>query len=204
MSTDACCALLKRGGHPVRRIATKPDGRIDPAAAIRAIRKDTALVTIIHAQNEIGTLQPVAEVARHARSVGAQWRLTLRGGPSAVVMDRAALAGMPQHTARLPIACVEGWSTTQTWSGVRLADLARRAGVAAPHSARVMSLQRGGAFGEARLQADQIAHPDALLALRVNGADLTLDHGYPARVIMPNVPGTLNTKWVGELRFEAA
>src|SRR6185369_186502 len=70
-ATDACCALLKRGGHPVRRVATKPDGRIDPAAAKAAVRKDTALVTIIHAQNEIGTLQPVAEVARHARAVGA-------------------------------------------------------------------------------------------------------------------------------------
>ena len=139
-----------------------------------------------------------------ARSVGAQWRLTLRGGPSAVVMDRAALAGMPQHTARLPIACVEGWSTTQTWSGVRLADLARRAGVAAPHAARVMSLQRGGAFGEARLQANQIAHPDALLALRVNGADLTLDHGYPARIIVPALPGVHNTKWVAAIDFEAS
>ena len=30
------------------------------------------------------------------------------------------------------------------------------------------------------------------------------DHGYPARVILPNVPGTHNIKWVGELRFEAA
>ncbi|HEY2500700.1 MAG TPA: hypothetical protein VGI68_04590, partial [Mycobacterium sp.] len=56
-------------------------------------------------------------------SVSDSWRLTLRGGPSEVVLDRAVLAGMPQTTARLPIACVEGWSTVQTWSGVRLADL---------------------------------------------------------------------------------
>jgi DMSO/TMAO reductase YedYZ molybdopterin-dependent catalytic subunit len=137
------------------------------------------------------------------RSVGARWRLRLSGGASAVVMDRAALAAMAQHSARLPIACVEGWSTTQTWSGVRLADLARLAGVAAPRSAWVMSLQRGGAFGQARLQANQIAHPDALLALRVNGADLTLDHGYPARIIVPALPGVHNTKWVGSIDFEA-
>jgi DMSO/TMAO reductase YedYZ molybdopterin-dependent catalytic subunit len=138
-----------------------------------------------------------------ARSVGAQWRLRLRGGPSVVALDRAALSAMPQHTARLPIACVEGWSTTQTWSGVRLADLAQLAGVAAPRAARVMSLQRGGAFGQARLQANQIAHPDALLALRVNGADLTLDHGYPARIIVPALPGVHNTKWVAAIDFEA-
>jgi DMSO/TMAO reductase YedYZ molybdopterin-dependent catalytic subunit len=136
-------------------------------------------------------------------ATGANWRLTLRGGPSAVLLDRATLAAMPQHTARLPIACVEGWSTVQTWTGVRLAELAGRAGVAQPISARVVSLQRGGAFGEARLAGNQITDPDALLALRVDGADLSLDHGYPARIIVPALPGVHNTKWVASIEFEA-
>jgi DMSO/TMAO reductase YedYZ molybdopterin-dependent catalytic subunit len=136
-------------------------------------------------------------------SVGGSWVLTLRGGPSEVVLlDRAALAGMPQTTARLPIACVEGWSTVQTWSGVRLSELARIAGVPAPRAARVASLQRGGAFGAATLQANQIGDPDALLALRINGADLSLDHGYPARIIVPALPGVHNTKWVASIEFE--
>jgi DMSO/TMAO reductase YedYZ molybdopterin-dependent catalytic subunit len=135
-------------------------------------------------------------------SVSGSWQLTLRGGHSDVVLDRAMLAGMPQRTARLPIACVEGWSTVQTWSGVRLADLARVAGVPAPRAARVTSLQRGGAFGAATLQANQIGDPDALLAMRVNGADLSLDHGYPARIIVPALPGVHNTKWVASIEFE--
>jgi DMSO/TMAO reductase YedYZ molybdopterin-dependent catalytic subunit len=134
-------------------------------------------------------------------STGDTWRLVLQGGPSRVVLDRAMLATMPQHTARLPIACVEGWSTTQTWHGVRLADLARLAGVPAPRSARVTSLQRGGAFSRASLQGNQVRDPDALLALRVNGADLSLDHGYPARVIVPALPGVHNTKWVASIEF---
>jgi DMSO/TMAO reductase YedYZ molybdopterin-dependent catalytic subunit len=134
-------------------------------------------------------------------ATGANWRLVLRGGPSDVVLDRAQLAGLAQHTARLPIACVEGWSTVQTWSGVRLADLARMAGVPAPDSAHVISLQRGGAFGEATLAANQVGDPDALLALRVDGADLSLDHGYPARIIVPALPGVHNTKWVGSIEF---
>jgi DMSO/TMAO reductase YedYZ molybdopterin-dependent catalytic subunit len=137
-------------------------------------------------------------------SVGTSWVLTLRGGPSEVVLDRAMLAGMPQTSARLPIACVEGWSTVQTWSGVRLAELARIAGVPAPRSARVTSLQRGGAFSAATLQANQIRDPEALLALRVNGADLSLDHGYPARIIVPALPGVHNTKWVASIEFEAS
>lgn len=136
------------------------------------------------------------------RSTGARWRLTLRGAGPAVVLDRAALLAMPQHTARLTIACVEGWSTTQTWSGVRLADLAGLAGVPAPRAARVASLQRGGAFGQATLQPNQIRHPDALLALRVNGADLSPDHGFPARIMVPALPGVHNTKWVSAIDFE--
>ena len=136
-------------------------------------------------------------------TVGASWRLTLRGGPTEVVLDRAALAAMPQSAARLPIACVEGWSTVQAWSGVRLAELARLAGVPAPRAARVASLQRGGAFGAATLQANQIGDPDALLALRANGDDLSLDHGYPARIIVPALPGVHNTKWVASIEFEA-
>jgi DMSO/TMAO reductase YedYZ molybdopterin-dependent catalytic subunit len=129
------------------------------------------------------------------------WRLTLRGGPAEVLLDRATLSRMPQHSARLPIACVEGWSAERVWSGVRMADLARLAGVPAPTSAHVTSLQRGGAFGEARLAANQVIDPDALLALRVDGADLSLDHGYPARVIVPAVPGVHNTKWVDAIEF---
>ena len=40
-----------------------------------------------------------------------------------------------------------------------------------------------------------------MLALRVNGADLSLDHGFPARVIVPSAPGTHNLKWMTEIVF---
>jgi DMSO/TMAO reductase YedYZ molybdopterin-dependent catalytic subunit len=136
-------------------------------------------------------------------ATGQLWRLTLTGGPSKVVLDRAALIAMPQHTARLPIACVEGWSTTETWSGVPLAALARLAGVPNPTSAYVRSVERRGAFNRATLQANQVMHPDSLLALRVNDADLSQDHGFPARIIVPALPGVHNTKWVGSIDFRA-
>ncbi|TSD99573.1 molybdopterin-dependent oxidoreductase [Skermania sp. ID1734] len=136
-------------------------------------------------------------------ATGESWRLTVRGGPSPVTMDRASLLAMPQHTAVLPIACVEGWSTTETWTGVRLRDLAAHAGVLTPTSASVRSLQRGGAFNQASLLEDQVADDDSLLALRVNGADLSLDHGYPARIIVPALPGVHNTKWVESIEFQS-
>jgi DMSO/TMAO reductase YedYZ molybdopterin-dependent catalytic subunit len=132
------------------------------------------------------------------------WRLTLTGGPAPVTLDRTALAGLAQHTAELPIACVEGWSTTQTWTGVRLADLAAVAGVPRPGSALVRSVERAGAFSSAWLTGGQLLDPDALLATSVNGVPLSLDHGFPARIIVPALPGVHCTKWVGSIDFRSA
>jgi cysteine desulfurase len=70
-ATEECCKLMACDGHAVRRVAPRPDGRVSAEAMIAAIENDTALVTMIHAQNEIGTLQPVAEVAAAARRHGA-------------------------------------------------------------------------------------------------------------------------------------
>ncbi len=135
-------------------------------------------------------------------AAGPGWRLELAGGPAPVRLDLAALRGLPMHTATLPIACVEGWSTVQTWTGVRLRDLAALAGVPEPASAQVRSLEQGP-FAQATLTAGQVRHPDALLALAVNGAPLGPDHGYPARVVVPALPGVHNTKWVRSIEFRS-
>nr|MDQ3825703.1 aminotransferase class I/II-fold pyridoxal phosphate-dependent enzyme [Actinomycetota bacterium] len=82
-----------------------------------------------------------------------------------------------------------------------LADLADLAGAAPDDQLFVESLQRGGGFGSVTLSAGQVRTADALLALRVNGADLSLDHGFPARVVVPAIPGVHNTKWVTRITF---
>jgi DMSO/TMAO reductase YedYZ molybdopterin-dependent catalytic subunit len=130
------------------------------------------------------------------------WRLVLEG-PRTVELSRAELLAMPQRTESLPIACVEGWSTTQSWTGVPLRDLAALAGADTAVELTVDSLQQGGSFGSATLSADQVAEPRSLLALRVNDEDLSLDHGFPARVIVPAAPGVHCTKWVGKITVGA-
>jgi DMSO/TMAO reductase YedYZ molybdopterin-dependent catalytic subunit len=55
----------------------------------------------------------------------------------------------------------------------------------------------------ATLAANQVADSRSLLVLKVGGADLTPDHGYPARIIVPGLPGVHNTKWVGRMEFRA-
>jgi DMSO/TMAO reductase YedYZ molybdopterin-dependent catalytic subunit len=146
---------------------------------------------------------PVNKTARFAgvtpQMTGASYRLDLGGRE----LSREELLALPQHTHSLPIACVEGWTATRTWTGVRLLDLARLAGAPDARELRVESLQPRGALRQATLSRDQLRDPRSLLALKVEGEDLSLDHGYPARIIVPALPGVHNTKWVGRLRFTA-
>jgi DMSO/TMAO reductase YedYZ molybdopterin-dependent catalytic subunit len=149
--------------------------------------------------------KPAAEARVRSRDIGPDWRLTVTGAGRSVHLDLADLRRMTQHGAALPIACVEGWSTgDQHWEGVRLRDLAALVGHRDdPPGVFVQSVQRTGSFRAVALSAGQVRDGRSLLALRVNGAELTPDHGYPARVIVPAAPGVMNTKWVGRLTFGA-
>ncbi|MEV6794320.1 molybdopterin-dependent oxidoreductase [Streptomyces sp. NPDC051320] len=136
-----------------------------------------------------------------ATDIGPAWRLQLRGSRK-LTLTLEQLLAMDQHSAMLPIACVEGWSTDdQHWSGVRLSHLAALVGAPDATSVLVESVQRHGAFRRVLLAGNQIRDPRSLLALHVNGAPLSADHGRPARVIVPANPGVNNTKWVRRLTF---
>ncbi len=144
-----------------------------------------------------------AKVGVGKAETGPSWRLALSGARE-LELSREQLLALPQYSYDLPIACVEGWSTTQRWTGVRLRDLAAQAGIDSADTVLVESLQKGGALRQATFAANQIADEKSLLALRVNGVDLSLDHGFPARIVVPGAPGVHCTKWVSTMKFEAA
>jgi cysteine desulfurase len=65
------CRRLQEDGWDVSIVPVDGDARLDLAALTRALRDDTALVTIMHANNEVGTLQDIAEIAELAHARGA-------------------------------------------------------------------------------------------------------------------------------------
>jgi hypothetical protein len=177
----------------------------------------TGLLTIVTAGQTVPLLKRLAILAPRKPDVGPQgfpvnktaagagvdpnalngYRLRVEGRvsrPLSLSLDD--LRSFPQHTAELPIACVEGWSTSQSWTGIRVTDLLAAAIAESGREVLIESIQSDGRYRSSILTADQAHDPDALLALEVNGEPLHLDHGSPLRLIAPNRPGVMQTKWV--------
>ncbi|GAA0599405.1 molybdopterin-dependent oxidoreductase [Kribbella sandramycini] len=146
-------------------------------------------------------------VNRTARDAGidpltASWRFTVVG-PQQLSYTLDQLRQLPQNHSKLPIACVEGWSQGAHWEGIRIRDLLHLCGAPASSRVRVVSMEKGGFYATSELPPQFAADPLTLLALRLNGSELALDHGFPARIIAPNRPGVLQTKWVHRLEVLA-
>ncbi|MFD9947428.1 molybdopterin-dependent oxidoreductase [Nonomuraea sp. NPDC059023] len=133
--------------------------------------------------------------------VPAGYRLAVTGSVrTPLSLGYADLLRLPQHTVRLPIACVEGWSVTCEWTGVRLRDLLTLAGAGPDALVTLESLERVGYYRSSEVRRPHWNDPLTLLALKINGRTLDADHGYPVRLIAPNRPGVQQTKWVKEVR----
>ena len=146
--------------------------------------------------NDFPVNYTAASVGITPAATGTSWRLVLVGARR-VSLSREQLLALPLVTADLPIACTEGWSTQQRWTGAPLAELARLAGIKDVRPARISALDSHSVV----LSGTQVWARGSMLALRVNGADLSLDHGFPARVIVPSAPGAHNLKWMSEIVF---
>lgn len=134
-------------------------------------------------------------------ALSSDYRLRVTGAvETELTFTLAEVAAREQFTAELPIACVEGWSKSATWTGIRLRDLLSEAGAPDGATCTVISLQERGGFRSSYVNQNHAADRDTLLALSINGEPLHVDHGFPVRLIGPNRPGVNQTKWVTEVR----
>jgi DMSO/TMAO reductase YedYZ molybdopterin-dependent catalytic subunit len=153
-------------------------------------------------QLPVNTTAKAAGVVDAAQA--ADWALTVRNGRHAELLGLGRLRALPQAGATLPIACVEGWSTSAQWSGVRMRDLLALVGAPPGSTVLVTSLQPRGAYRRTTMGPEFAADPATLVALTLNGETLDLDHGFPARVIAPGRPGVLQTKWLSSIEVMPA
>ncbi len=99
-ATQATCDQLTAAGFRITRLPVGADGRLDPADLGRALQPDTVLVSVMHANNEIGTLQPLADIAELTRAHGillhadaAQSPATVEVGIDQLGVDLLTLVG---------------------------------------------------------------------------------------------------------------
>jgi DMSO/TMAO reductase YedYZ molybdopterin-dependent catalytic subunit len=193
----------------------------DRRAFLGGIAATSVGLVVATAGGTVTALSPVSVLAQRRPGVGPQGFPVNKSAAAARVTDLARdpayrlvvegavdrhlefslddLRALPQRQAELPIACVEGWSASARWRGVPVRDLLGLAGVAANAEATVESLQASGRYRTAYVNADQAADRDTLLAVDLDGEPLHIDHGFPVRLIGPNRPGVLQTKWVSKL-----
>lgn len=211
--------LIVAHWHRLPEATSEPTTGLTRRGLFRTVAGAGTLVGLTAAGQSVSALGDIAVLAPRRPGIGPQdlpvnrtaqaagviaaatsrdWRLTI-SGPRDLTLDLAQLRTLPQANAVLPIACVEGWSQNAQWEGVRVRDLLDRCGAPPDARVRVVSLERDGFYGVTELPAAFAHDPLTLLALSLNGTVLDLDHGYPARIIAPNRPGVLQTKWVHRL-----
>jgi hypothetical protein len=204
--------------------APSPEPAVSRRGFMAAVGVSTATVVVLTAGQSFAALSPfnifaprvkgtgpaglpVNRTAKAAQvldtAVSSDWRLTVSNGSRTVALSRADLLALPQTTVELPISCVEGWSQTATWKGVRLRDLLDQVEADTSNGLKLTSLEKKGGYRVTQMGPEYAFDASTLVALEVNGETLDIDHGYPARMIAPGRPGVLQTKWLSKLEVEA-
>lgn len=122
------CAALEREGFRVTRLPVDAHGRVAPEALEQALDDRTILVSVMHANNEVGTLQPLAELARLAHARGALLHSDAAQSVGKVRVDVAELGVDLLTVAGHKLYGPKGIGALYLKAGVALEPLLRGAG----------------------------------------------------------------------------
>jgi DMSO/TMAO reductase YedYZ molybdopterin-dependent catalytic subunit len=133
-------------------------------------------------------------------AVRGPWRLEVSGAvrtPLSLSLDD--LTRMPHITHKVDHFCVEGWNARAEWTGVRLSDIARAAGLTA--DAGFVDFQSFDDGYHESWDIESAMHPQTLVAYGMDGHMLGVQHGAPARLHSPIKLGYKNTKYLTKIVF---
>jgi DMSO/TMAO reductase YedYZ molybdopterin-dependent catalytic subunit len=207
--------------RPVSAPTPTGAGGLDRRGFLRTVAGASGLVALLTVGQTVEPLRALVVLAPRRPDIGPQgfpvnrtaasvgltdvdldaYRLVVEGpgAPRTLSLTYDQLRAMPMHEAELPIACVEGWSASRRWRGVRVRDLVAAAGAEPGRALEVVSLQESDRLKSSEVNGEQAVDPDLLMALEVEGEVLHPDHGFPTRLIGPNRAGVDQTKWVGRI-----
>jgi cysteine desulfurase len=202
----APCRFLERLGARVSYVSVDGTGRVDPNDVRRALTPRTILVSVMHANNEVGTIQPIAEIARIAHAEGvlvhtdaAQSVGKIETAVDALGVDLLTIAG---HKLSAP----KGVGALYVRSGTALEPLIHGAGHEGGRRAGTESALLAVALGAACTLARDLAPMASVQRLREVFWQALGEH-FVERVVLnghpdARLPNTLNVSFVGHIGAE--
>lgn len=205
-ATVRSCDFLERQGWRITRAPVDGAGLVDPDAIRRAITPETALISVMHAQNEVGTIEPIAEIGRIAREAGVPCHTDAAQSLGKVPVDVAELnvdfVSMAGHKLYAP----KGIGALYVREGVAFEPLmhgvAHESGRRAGTESTLLIVGLGAACeSAARFLADETNGPNRLRRLRddlhhrlsESLSERVHLNGHPER----RLPNTLNVSFDG-------
>jgi DMSO/TMAO reductase YedYZ molybdopterin-dependent catalytic subunit len=131
-----------------------------------------------------------------------RWKLEIDGLVNQkLAFNWEAFSGLPRVKVFADFHCVTRWSRLgNVWEGVSTRHLVDLAGGLKPEARFVIAY--GYDYGwTTNMPLDQFLAADALVAIRHDGEDLSLEHGGPARLMIPRLYAWKSAKWLGGLEF---
>ena len=136
-------------------------------------------------------------------AVRGPWRLEVSGAVrTPLSLTLGDLMKLPHITQKVDHFCVEGWNARAEWTGVRISDIARVAGLTG--EAHYVDFQSFDDDYHESWDMDSAMHPQTLIAYGMDGRLLGPQHGAPARVHSPVKLGYKNTKYLTKVVFMPA
>ena len=133
---------------------------------------------------------------------GEKWRLTAqKQNGSSVSFRLEDIKKLPKQDIVFDFKCVEGWSQIQHWGGVPLASFLKAAHLEEETNYKYVGLQTPDKKYYVGLDMQSALHPQTMLCYEMNGEPLTIEHGYPLRLIVPVKYGIKNLKCIGQMYF---
>jgi DMSO/TMAO reductase YedYZ molybdopterin-dependent catalytic subunit len=127
------------------------------------------------------------------------YRLTVDGDVTRPLeLTLGELYAMPNVKKTLRIMCETGWAAEVPWEGIPLSYLLTQAG-ASLENIDQLTIESVHGYYIATMKSSEAANPDNMIALRVGGLPLTMEHGYPARLVAPSKLGLDWVKCVGRI-----
>jgi cysteine desulfurase len=200
------CAFLERLGAQVTYLPVDGTGRVDPDALRRAITADTLLVSVMHANNEVGTVQPIEECARIARERGVLFHTDAAQSVGKIPTKVDELGVDMLSVAGHKLYAPKGIGALYVRRGLTLEPLIHGAGHESGRRAGTESALLIAALGQACDLARDLSAMERVRSMRDRLWELLQEklgdgvvlNGHPAE----RLPNTLNVSFAGRVGAE--